>query len=89
MNGFEKNSDEPVHVKHEKCMFVSRGLYSRMRTINLDLIMQKCNRVIQMIIAHISFHIIYILKRREPKIKLRWHWNSVVILNQSAVHKGN
>ena len=32
-----------------------------MRTINLDLIMQKGSRVVQMIIAHKSFHIIFIL----------------------------
>ena len=28
---------EPVYVKHEKCIFVPQGEYSRMRTINLNL----------------------------------------------------
>ena len=38
MNGFEKS---PVHVKHGKYIFVPRGEYSRMGTINLGLINQK------------------------------------------------
>ena len=54
---------EPVHVKHRKCIFVPQGKYSRMRTINLNLIMQKGSRVVQMIITRKSFHIIYICKR--------------------------
>ena len=54
---------EPVHVKHGKCIFVPQGEYSRIRTINLNLMMQKGRRVVQMIIAHKSFLIIYIFKR--------------------------
>ena len=54
---------EPVHVKHGKCIFVPQGEYSRMRTINLDLMMQKGSQVVQMIIAHKGFHIINIFKR--------------------------
>ena len=49
---------EPVHVKHGKCTFLSRGEYPRMRTINLDLIMQKCSWVVQMIIVHKSLQTI-------------------------------
>ena len=55
----------PVHVKHEKCIFVPRGVCSRMRTINIDLITQKGSQVVQMIILHKNVHIIYILIRRE------------------------
>ena len=51
------------HVKHGKCSFVPQGEFSRMRTTNLNLMMQKGSRVVQMIIAHKSFHIIYIFKR--------------------------
>ena len=54
---------EPVYVKHGKCIFVPQGEFLRMRTINLNLMMQKGSRVVQMIIAHKSFHIIYIFKR--------------------------
>ena len=54
---------EPVHVKHGKCIFVPQGEYSRMRTTNLNLMMQKGSRVVKMIIAHKMFHIIYIFKR--------------------------
>ena len=49
---------EPVHVKHGKCIFVPKCDFSRMRIKNLNLMMQKCSRVVQMIIAHKSFHII-------------------------------
>ena len=51
-----------MHVKHGKCIFVPQGEYSRMRTINLNLMMQKGSRVVQMIIAHKSFLNFYILK---------------------------
>ena len=51
---------EPVHVKYRKYIFVSQGEYSRMRTTNLNLMMQKGSRVVQMIIAHKSFHFFYI-----------------------------
>ena len=64
-------------MKHVKCIFVFQGEFSRMRTTNLNLMMQKGNRVVQMIIAHKSFHINYIFKRLDQKIKLRWQWNSV------------
>ena len=57
-------NDEPVHVKHGKCIFVPLGEYSRMSTTNFKhLLVQKGSRVVQMIIAHKSFHIIYIFKR--------------------------
>ena len=46
-------------MKHGKCIFVPHDVYSRMRTTNLNLIMQKSSRVVQMIIAHKSFNIIY------------------------------
>ena len=45
-----------------KCIFVPQGEYLRMRTTNLNLMMQKCIRVVQMIIAHKSFHIFTYLK---------------------------
>ena len=54
---------EPVNAKHGKCIFVPKGKYSHMRTTNLNLMMQKGSRVVQMIIAHTRFHIIYIFKR--------------------------
>ena len=54
---------EPVHVKDGKCIFVPQGEHSRMRMTNLNLMMQKGSRVVQMIIAHKSFHVIYIFKR--------------------------
>ena len=38
---------DPVNVKHGKCIFVPRGEYLRMCTINLDLIMQKGSRVVE------------------------------------------
>ena len=47
-------------MKHGKCIFVPQGEYSRMRTTNLNLMMQKGSRVVQMIIAHKSLHIIYL-----------------------------
>ena len=40
-----------------------------MRTINLNLMTQRGSRVVQMIIAHKSFHIIYIFKN-ESKSKV-------------------
>ena len=49
---------EPVHAKLGKCNFVPRGELPHMRTINLDFIVQKGSRVIQMIIAHKTFQII-------------------------------
>ena len=49
-------------MKHGKSIFVHRGEYPHMRTIILDLVMQKCSRVVQMIIAHKSFQVIYIFK---------------------------
>ena len=61
VHGFENH--EPEHVKLGKCIFVPQGEYSRMRTINLDLIIQKGSRVVQMIIAQKRFHNIYIFKR--------------------------
>ena len=61
---------EPVHVKHGKCIFVPQGEYSRMRTINLNLMMQKGSRVVQMIIAHKSFHIFYIFIKMRAKNKV-------------------
>ena len=55
-------------MRHGKCIFVPRGEYSRMRTFNLDLIMQKNSRVIQMIIAHKSVHINKAALAVEPSI---------------------
>ena len=69
-------------MKHEKCIFIPQGEYSRMRTINLNLMMQKRSRVVQMITAHKSFHIIYIFERLEQIIKLRWQWNSVYMIEK-------
>ena len=54
---------EPVHVKHRKCIFVLLGEYSGMGTTNLNLMMQKGSRVVQIIITHKIFHIFYIFKR--------------------------
>ena len=64
---FVLKNHEPVRVKHRKCIFVPHDVYSRMRTRHLNLIMQKGSRVVQMIIAHKRFHIIYIFKIREQK----------------------
>ena len=50
---------EPVHVKHGKCIFVPQGEFSRMRTTNLNSMMQEGSRVVQVIIALKSFHINY------------------------------
>ena len=61
---------EPLHVKHGTCIFVPHDVCLRMRTTNLNLMMQKGNRVVQMITAHKSFHIIYIFKRWEQKSKV-------------------
>ena len=76
---------EPVHAKHGKCSFVPRGEYSRMRTINLDLIMQKGSRVYRMIIAHNSFFFILF-----TYFKLLWQWNSVyialLVIRQAAIY---
>ena len=72
---------EPVHVKHGKFIFVPQGEFSRMRTTNLNWMMQKGSLVVQMIIAHKSFHIIYIFKRLDQNIKLRWQWNSVLYVS--------
>ena len=36
---------------------------NRMHTLNLDLMMQKRSRVVQMIIEHKNVHIIYIFKK--------------------------
>ena len=52
----ELKTHEPVHVKHGKCIFVPKGEHSRMRTTNLNLMMQKGNRVVQMIITIKSCH---------------------------------
>ena len=41
-----------------------------MHTANLNLMMQKSSQVVKMIIAHKSFHIIYIFKRLDKKIKV-------------------
>ena len=41
-----------------------------MRTTNLNLMMRKGSRVVQMIIAHKSFHIIYIFKKMRSKNKV-------------------
>ena len=61
MHGVEKSRARAREAR--KMYFVPQGEYSRMRTINLNLMMQKGSRVVQMIIAHKSFHIIYIFKR--------------------------
>ena len=53
-------------MKHGKCIFVRQDVYSRMRTIKLDLLMQKGSRVVQMIIAHKGFHI----KRKVKKVAI-------------------
>ena len=53
---------EPVHVKHGKCIFVAQGRYLCMCTTNLNFVMQKASRVVQIISAHKSFGIIYIFK---------------------------
>ena len=39
-------------MKLGKCIFVPQGEFSRMRTSNLNLMMQKGSRVVQVIIAH-------------------------------------
>ena len=54
---------EPVHAKHGKCIFVPRGKFLRMRTTNMNLVMQKGSRVVHMLIAHKNFHFIFIFKR--------------------------
>ena len=54
----------------QKMHFVPRGEYSRMRTINFILIMQIGSRVVQIIIVHKSFHIIYIKMRAKNKVAL-------------------
>ena len=46
-----------------KSIFVFQGEFSRMRSTNLNLMMQKGSRVVQVIIAHKSFHINYMFKR--------------------------
>ena len=61
-----------------------------MQSKNLDLIMQKENWFIHIILGQKSFHIIYRYKRCEEKIKIRWQWNSVydvLIILQS--HSGS
>ena len=61
MHGYKKKNHELVHVKHEKCgFFLPRGVNSRMRTINLDLTMQKGSRVVPMMIVIKYVNIIYI-----------------------------
>ena len=57
-------------MKHGKCRFVPHDVYSRMRTTNLNLMMQKGCRVVQMLIAHKRFDIIYIFKRWGAKNKV-------------------
>ena len=49
-------------------------LYPKVSTKNLDLIMQKDSLVIQMIIGHKNFQIIYRFNRPEEKLKLRWQY---------------
>ena len=66
-------------------MYPKASIRTCMRTTNLNLKMQKGSRVVQMIIAHKSFHIIYIFKRRDQKIKLRWQWNSVYFSSQGEL----
>ena len=63
-------------MKLGKCIFVPQGQYSRMRTINLDVIMQTGSRVVQMIIAQKVF-IIFTYLKDESKRKLRCQLNSV------------
>ena len=58
---------EPVHVKHGKCFFVPHGVYSRMRTTNLNLMMQKGSRVVQMIITHKSYSVYRASVLAKPK----------------------
>ena len=50
-----------------------------MGTTNLNLMMQKCSRIVQMIIAHKVFILFTYLKDEIKKIKLRWQWNSVYV----------
>ena len=61
VHGVEKS--EPVHGKQGKCIVVPQGEYSRMRTTNLNLMMQKGCRAVQMIIAHKGLPFMYIFKR--------------------------
>ena len=60
VHGFEKSQ---AHVRHRKCIFVPREKYPRMHTKNLDLIMQKGSRFVQMIIGHNYFYTFYRFKR--------------------------
>ena len=61
MNGVEKSRARAHEAR--KVHFVTQGEYSRMHATNLNLVMQKGSRVVQMIIAHKSVHIIYIFKK--------------------------
>ena len=54
-------------MKHEKCIFVPQGEYSRMHIEN-DLISKQENWVVQIIIAD-----------ERKKVKLHWQWNTVNI----------
>ena len=61
MHGVEKSRARAREAR--KMHFVPQGEYSRMRTTNFELMIQKGSRVVQMIITHKRFHIIYIVKR--------------------------
>ena len=67
-----KNHEREARKMH----FVPQGEFSRMRTTNLNLMMQISSPVVQIIIAHKFSYYLHIQKMR-LKIKLRWQWNSV------------
>ena len=54
-------------MRHGKLIVVPQGYYSRMRTVNLDLIMQKGSRVVQMKIAQNVFILFTYLKDESKK----------------------
>ena len=69
MHGVEKSRAGAREAR--KMHFCTQGEFSCIRTINLNLMIQKGSRVIQMIIAHKSFfYIFYIFKRRDQKNKV-------------------
>ena len=57
-------NQEPVHVKHEKCIFVPKDKYSLIYIKNLDFILQKDSQVFHIIIGHKRFQSMKISKIR-------------------------
>ena len=68
MHGVEKKDSRARTRKARKMHFCTPRRVSRMHTTNWNLMMLMDSRVIQMIIAHQSFHIINIYLR--PKVTL-------------------